>query len=603
MLFENFAVGLLLSGIAIVPAVVRVLGAASCVLCSLCFLRFLQHNGYGFGGVIKSLAATSKYFFVSYLLIVAELVLRAVFKEKSIALFSLTLNASELMSISVWLAEAALCTVFFIIYARKEYRKRLVFTARVVRICVCEALVALCLSLFSPSLAFFAIPILPYSAVVLLTPVEYAIMRYYIRKGKRKLRQVKPFVIAVTGSYGKTSVKNMIGGVLSESFPTVISPDSFNTPSGVALTLNRHMKSDTRVLVLEMGARRKGDIAELCKIAPPDMAIITGVTAQHLQTFKTIEAIVQTKTEVCHNMKRGGIVLFDGDNPRLADRIAEIESINPKHAIFLPVKICAFVDTKSLFSEVKSDKFAEKQEITDVARTVKVCNGAFVEAAASPEVRESPDGFTREVILNVDGKLLKAAQARFRKNFDTKNQSRETQSPKKQVEAMRLNPKIVGKYAQNIAFAAGAARIMGVSAVEVSDRINRLPQIPHRLEVYRKNDIIIVDDSYNANIEGVACAVELVKQLGHRRHVLTCGIVELGKRQYEENYRLGRLLGFCDIVTVFGQNTVALSAGARSVGRCKVISVGDVFEGVKKLRDIMQKGDVLLFLNDIPDTE
>ena len=101
--------------------------------------------------------------------------------------------------------------------------------------------------------------------------------------------------IGITGSYGKTSVKHILGAILSEKYPTLITPASFNTPMGVTRAIREKLTPSHQVFVGEMGARHVGDIKEMCRLVHPTIGIITSVGPQHLETFKTIGRVASTK--------------------------------------------------------------------------------------------------------------------------------------------------------------------------------------------------------------------------------------------------------------------------------------------------------------------
>ena len=164
---------------------------------------------------------------------------------------------------------------------------------------------------------FFALPILPLlvfpallPALLLALPVERAIAARFICKAKKKLAAM-PFliVIGVTGSYGKTSVKNMIAALLGEQ--AYATPASFNTPMGICRAINE-MPANTKYFVCEMGARRQGDIAQLCGMVRPQVGVITGIAPQHMQTFKTLDAVIKTKGELIEELPCNGIAVFNG---------------------------------------------------------------------------------------------------------------------------------------------------------------------------------------------------------------------------------------------------------------------------------------------------
>lgn len=149
----------------------------------------------------------------------------------------------------------------------------------------------------------------------LLQPYEKMVQRYYLRRAKRILRRRTDLIkIGITGSYGKTSVKNILAELLKTKYRVVASPSSFNTPLGLARTVNEHLRTDTQVLIMEMGARRQGEIRELCEMLQPHHGIITSIGACHLATFGDIATVAKTKGELFAMLPSGGIAVTDGDN-------------------------------------------------------------------------------------------------------------------------------------------------------------------------------------------------------------------------------------------------------------------------------------------------
>lgn len=123
--------------------------------------------------------------------------------------------------------------------------------------------------------------------------------------------------VAVTGSVGKTTVKDFTASLLAEKFRTWASPASFNNELGVPLTLLT-MPVDCEALVCEIGARAPGDIALLAGIVAPDVAIVTAVAPAHLGPFGSIEAIAATKAELVRSLGPRGVAVLNGDDPRVA---------------------------------------------------------------------------------------------------------------------------------------------------------------------------------------------------------------------------------------------------------------------------------------------
>ena len=145
-------------------------------------------------------------------------------------------------------------------------------------------------------------------------PVEKMISELYFRDAQRILRERKDLIkIGITGSWGKTSVKFILGTILEEKYHTLVTPSSFNTPMGVTRVIRSQLEPRHRVFVSEMGARHVGDIRELCRLVHPQYGILTSVGPQHLDTFKTIERIIRTKYELMEAVPSDGMCFFADD--------------------------------------------------------------------------------------------------------------------------------------------------------------------------------------------------------------------------------------------------------------------------------------------------
>ena len=133
----------------------------------------------------------------------------------------------------------------------------------------------------------------------------------------RKLAASEADVVAITGSVGKTTTKNAVIAVLRERFRVVAAEGNLNTPLGLGLmVLNRTFDADTKV-VMEMGARLVGDIAELCRLFPPAVSVVTAVQGVHLETFGSLDAIEREKGEIVAGLRPGGTAVLNADDPRV----------------------------------------------------------------------------------------------------------------------------------------------------------------------------------------------------------------------------------------------------------------------------------------------
>jgi UDP-N-acetylmuramoyl-tripeptide--D-alanyl-D-alanine ligase len=126
-----------------------------------------------------------------------------------------------------------------------------------------------------------------------------------------------PFVVGITGSVGKTSTKEFIGALLDDAMPTLKNPRSYNSESTLPLVV-LGLTATHRAAVFEMGMYYAGDIATLCAIAHPNIAVITAVGPSHLERMGSIEAIAEAKAELVHAIPTTGVVILNADDPIVA---------------------------------------------------------------------------------------------------------------------------------------------------------------------------------------------------------------------------------------------------------------------------------------------
>ncbi len=142
-----------------------------------------------------------------------------------------------------------------------------------------------------------AYPLLFMMGASVINAFERLNNKRYMRRTARRLDRADLLKIAITGSYGKTSVKNFLNAMLSKKFNVLATPESYNTPMGISKTVNE-LDETTDIFIAEMGARRVGDIRTLMKMVRPKLSVLTGINNQHLETFKTKENIVKEKLRV-----------------------------------------------------------------------------------------------------------------------------------------------------------------------------------------------------------------------------------------------------------------------------------------------------------------
>ncbi|TPR34534.1 UDP-N-acetylmuramoyl-tripeptide--D-alanyl-D-alanine ligase [Apilactobacillus micheneri] len=133
------------------------------------------------------------------------------------------------------------------------------------------------------------------------------------------LAKINPRVVAVTGSNGKTTTKDMIASILSTQFNVTKTHDNFNNEIGVPITI-LSMEPNTEMLVIEMGMDRPGQLDLLSHLVEPDIAIITIIGEAHIEFFGTRDKIADAKMEITHGLKEDGVFIYNGDEPLLRQR-------------------------------------------------------------------------------------------------------------------------------------------------------------------------------------------------------------------------------------------------------------------------------------------
>jgi UDP-N-acetylmuramoyl-tripeptide--D-alanyl-D-alanine ligase len=160
------------------------------------------------------------------------------------------------------------------------------------------------------------VPLFVDAACLLTAPVEDVLSRRHVDSARAVLARVGPVVVAVTGSFGKTSTKLYIAHLVGCRKSVVASPASYNNRAGLARTVNEHLARDTEVLVAEMGAYGPGEIADLCSWLEPQIAVITAIGPAHLERFRTEDRIVAAKAEI---LEGAAVGVLNVDDARLAE--------------------------------------------------------------------------------------------------------------------------------------------------------------------------------------------------------------------------------------------------------------------------------------------
>ena len=314
--------------------------------------------------------------------------------------------------------------------------------------------------------------------------------------------------------------------MMSERYETVKTEKNFNTPLGIAKSA-KNISAATRAFIAEMGARRRGDIKILCDVVRPQYAIITGITGQHLETFKTLDNVYAEKFSVLNFIPEDGFCIVNR-------RGIERDIFLPENAFFV---------------------------------------GGTGDFAYADEIKINSNG--SNFCLYLDGKKYAAVT------------------------------RLLGRHnVDDIVLAAAMAKKLGVDERDIIRAIKNLKPVPHRLELIRNGRISIIDDTYNGNPVGAKRALEVLREFDGRRVVVTPGLVELGKREKEENEILGKeIANVANLALIIGRNGEYIRKGLIENGfpEENALFFKKLSDAERFFPDLFSPNDAVLFLNDLPD--
>ena len=293
-------------------------------------------------------------------------------------------------------------------YRQQTTKKPLVFTERMRRLATAVALAtlvvvalptlvalaagtalsgptALLLYLGGLGLADFVAPATVHVGGTIMVPVEHRIQQGFKSAARARLA-ARPdlLIVAITGSYGKTSTKGAVAAVLGHRWSVLASPGSYNTPMGLCKVINDMLTEHHRVLVLEMGARYPGDIQELCDLAQPGVGIVTNVGLAHLETMGSIDGIAQEKRTLIENVPPDGVAILNADDQavlamRSHTRAGNILTVGMSENADIRAENVSFGIEGMAFDVVDSDGRRQRFE-TDVLGLHTVMNILFAVA-------------------------------------------------------------------------------------------------------------------------------------------------------------------------------------------------------------------------------
>ena len=234
--------------------------------------------------------------------------------------FSLPLMAFYIIIMLLLLLSA------FVNYKKYNDKLPLKFTKRMLRIIVLDfglyiILQLLFIHFYLPVFAGLMLIYIVINSYILigvvnvLKPVEKLIFNHYKHMALSKLEKMDNLkIIGITGSFGKTSTKMILESILNTTYKGFYTPNSFNTPNGLLITINNEQTIFNDYFIAEMGAKKVGEIKELADLVHPKYGILTSIGAAHLETFGSLENVCKTKFELIESLPSDGIAILNKDD-------------------------------------------------------------------------------------------------------------------------------------------------------------------------------------------------------------------------------------------------------------------------------------------------
>jgi len=386
------------------------------------------------------------------------------------------------------------------------------------------------------------IPVFVSSIVLALQPITVVRRDQIIQRARTRRKTFQDLtVVGITGSYGKTTTKELLSHVLGEKFQVLKTPDHQNSEVGISRTILRLLTDVHDVFVCEMGAYNKGGIELLSYIAQPKIGIVAGVNEQHLATFGTMNNLLAAEggEELITSLPKDGVAILNADSDLLKRQEKKLQSLNRK------IKKIVWCSAK-----IKADYWAESIRADKEYISFK----AF-----------SKHGESAHFKVNVLG----------------------------------------AHHAVNILLAAAAASELGIKLDEAAQALKTvgLQASPMRL-VKGVGGVNVIDATYSANPDGVIAALEYLKTWQGRRVIVMPCLIELGSASAEVHKRIGeKIAEVCDFAIITTRECFAeVKEGAveKEMQEDNILYLGNPDEIFKKLQSFCNDVDVILLESRVP---
>ncbi|MCL2822256.1 MAG: Mur ligase family protein [Firmicutes bacterium] len=531
------------------------------VFCSLKTVHILQLSSYKSKGIFDWLKRTKFNFAFRYFSL-------AFFSFACAAIFCFSFSQDfNFLRYFGLIFFVALSSFFIVLNKKQKSKVPLKITNRVLRLLIVLFFVCFAFSfllVFLPfkttlsySLAVLTplfIPLLVAFSNIIAIPIETLVSLFHKSKAGKKLAKSPNLIkIGISGSFGKTTTKNILDTLLSTSKRVLKSPKSFNTPMGLALTINQNDLSEFDIFIAELGAKKSGEITSLCDFIKPNHGIVTATGCQHLETFLSLETAIKTEFDL--SGKVDGYLCLNLDDKNVLDLcILQQNLINKKDKNQL-----LFAGEKSNFDQLISDN-------------------------------------KYDCIFKDNPNILLYSNLKIDENgtsFDIKIGG----------QTKKIKTVLMGRHIGQVFCQAAILAInLGISLEQIEQAAPLIMPVPHRLQLIKTANGIVLDDAYNSNPIGAKNALEVLNVFDKTKVVISPGFVELGAIEDEENFKLGiEISKAADFLIVVKTQTIADGAKSNQMGDDKIFVVQSLTEAIEVLKSLNLINSAVLFLNDLPD--
>ncbi|MCD6271149.1 UDP-N-acetylmuramoyl-tripeptide--D-alanyl-D-alanine ligase [bacterium] len=383
--------------------------------------------------------------------------------------------------------------------------------------------------------------------VFLMHPLTLFFQYRLLQKAKNKREQFKDLiVIGITGSYGKTTTKEIISFVLAHKFKVLKTEKHINAEVGIAKTILEKL-SDQEIFVVEMGAYERGKIKQVCKMVKPKIGVLTGINQQHMATFGSQKNIVKGKFELIEALPEDGVAVVNWDN--------------------------RFINSK-----LKSQK-SKPQLKSQKLKNIKIIKYAI-------KNKNEADVWAEDVKVQKEKLSFWISTKEGKKEFCEVNL-------------------IGGHNVYAILAACAVAKELGMSLNEIIQILKEIKPDFGAMKLKKGvGGINVIDASYSANPDGVISALDYLKIWENKKVIVMPCLIELGSVSKEVHRKIGeKIAEVCDLAIITTKDRFKeIQEGAIKKGMNKegIVFIDQPKKIAETIKNFCQEKDIVLLEGRVP---